>query len=125
MSVKLSYPTEASPTTEVVLGDIEQLPRSRPERAFQTAFETDGGELIIYDWGSTVEVFTVALFPLTAAEVTSLKSFLKSTVNYRQLSWEYTDTLANTSTVTLAQDVVEAPTTNGIHYRMELTLRVV
>ena len=125
MTIRFDYPDSGSPSTSVVLGDVEQLPITRPTRVLQSAYETDSGAQVIYDWGDQRRAFTVNLWPLTDAQATALESFLLTTVNGRAEAFDYTDSNATVYTVRLQQDVIEFERRFPDRQRVALTLREV
>lgn len=129
MTIKLAYPTVASPSVLVTLGDVENLPLSRPRRLYQTAFDTDAGGQVIYDWGDETQVFSVDLYPLTEDEADDIEDFFRLAigsggVNGRVGEWQFLDSLGDTYDVRFAQDVIEAVRRNA-YYAISLTLRVI
>lgn len=129
MAITLAYPTVASPTALVTLDDVENLPMSRPYRVHQTAWDTDGGEQIVYDWGSQSRTFAVNLWPLDSTDAAAVESFFRLAegaggVNGRAGEWQFRDSLGITYDVRFAMDVLESVRQTNAWYRISLVLRV-
>ncbi len=125
MSVRFSYPTAAAPTTELVFGNIEQLPSARPVRRLQSAFDTDAGAQVIYDWGAAQRTFTIDAWPLTGVQAAALEAFYLDTANGRANTWEFTDAGGVVYLVRFSQDLMALERQAFDLYRVNLTLRVV
>ncbi|OOZ37447.1 hypothetical protein [Solemya velesiana gill symbiont] len=125
MSIVLAYPTLVAPTTEITLPDIEQLPSSRPVCKFQSVFETDAGETVVYDLGDNRSVFSLNLYPLSQSQADAIKAFYETIVNGQAISWQLRDSLGREYTVRFAQDVIE-PVQQGVNaYALSITVRVI
>ena len=125
MSIILAYPTLASYTSRVVLGDVEQLPQSRPSRVLQSVFETDAGTRVVYDWGAVRKSFSLTLYPLTQAEVDALRTFFTTTVRGQSRQWQIQDSLARSYTVQFAMEVFDPQMTGVGVYSLALTVQEV
>ncbi|MBF0192265.1 MAG: hypothetical protein HQL99_14160 [Magnetococcales bacterium] len=129
MVITLAYPSIASPTAQVVLPDVEQLPASRPVRMRQIVMETDAGAVVVYSVGNpSVGVFTVSLYPLTEAQAAAVKTFFASPsanagVNGRAKSWQFRDSRGVVTTVRFAQDVLEPMQRTPNTWAVSLVLR--
>lgn len=126
--ITFAHPTIAAPTVSVVLGDVEQKPTARPRRKLQSAFETDGGNQIIYSWGDEVRVWTMRLYPLTKSERDAMDAFWNNVspngVDGRVESFQILDSYGDTYTVRFAMDVLSAPHVDGF-YEISATVRVI
>lgn len=124
MSMSFYHPNRGAPTTTVTIGDKEQNPSTRPTRGLQSAFETDAGEVFVYQWGPAIAVFPLRLWPLAKADADALEAFFITTVNYRVERFDFDDSLGRQYTCQLAQGVV-SPIRRGIYYELSVSLRVV
>jgi len=129
MLITLAFPTLAAPTALVSLPDVEHLPRSRPVRRFQTAFRTDAGADVIYDFGGKSEVFTMKLSPLSKVHADAVRAFFDNAspngVDGRASTFQVQDSDGIIYTVRFAQDVME-PQQIGVSWNeVSLTLKVV
>jgi len=125
MSIILAYPDLFNPTVEIILPDCEKLPSSRPTRKLQAVFETDAGTSVVYDFQASRSVFTLQLYPLSAAHITAIQSLFNDTVNAQAITWWLQDSFGNEYNVRFAQDVIE-PMQRGVNaYAVTLTLRVI
>ena len=125
MSIILAWPDLFNPAVEVVLPDVEQLPSSRPTRRLQAVYETDGGATVVYDFSADRSVYTLQLYPLSAAHVNAIQSFFKDTVNAQAVAWWLQDSFGNEYNVRFAQDAIE-PMQRGVSsYAVTLTMRVI
>lgn len=122
MSITLAHPTLAAPTTEIILPDIEQLPSRRPVRKFQSIFETDAGETVVYDLGDNRSVFSINLYPLSKSQADAIQAFYDTTVNGQAETWQLRDSLGREYSLRFAQDVIE-PVQQSIN-AYALTLKV-
>lgn len=125
MSITFAYPTIASPTTSVVVDDIEGFPHTRPWRLFQSAFDTDAATQVVYDHGDPYQAIPLTLFPLTTTEKNSLIKFFKNTTQGRALSFEIQDTAGDIYPVNFAQDVLDPMQVNAGIWSFNIVLRVV
>jgi hypothetical protein len=128
--IKLAYPNIAAPTTLITLPDVEKLPLSRPVRLKQSAIETDGGELVVMDFGKKVSVFTVSLYPLSKANADAIMDFFQNPtgsggVNGRVAAWQFQDSSTTIHDVRFSQDVMETQQVTPATWRVMLTLRQV
>ncbi|WP_167631557.1 hypothetical protein [Mariprofundus ferrooxydans] len=129
MSIILACPTLASPTAQVILPDVEKLPRSRPVRGRQNVFTTDAEVDVVYDFGGNTEVFSMQLGPLSSTDAAAVKAFFTNPaptgVNKRALAWQLQDSDGITYNVTFAQDVMEPQEIGVSWHNVSLTMKVV
>ncbi len=130
MTIKLAYPTVASPTALVTLDDVENFPSSRPRRKLQRVFDTDAGSQVVYDYGDENRTFSITLYPLTTAEAGEIEDFFRLAegsggVNGRAGEWQFYDTLGDTYDVRFAQDVIDPIQVNSGIWRASITMRTV
>lgn len=125
MSIILASPDLFNPTVEIVLPDCEQLPYSRPTRKLQSVFETDAGTTVVYDFQASRQVFTLNLYPLSAAHVSAIQSLFNDTVNAQATPWWLKDSFDDEYNVRFAMDVCEAMLRGTSAYAMALTVRVI
>lgn len=124
--MKFSYPTVASPSTEVEIDNAKDtLPHSRGLRVYQVAFDTDAGEQLVYDWGDSSRTFTVRIRLISESEKDALVSFYQTTVNGRATAWQFQDALGDTYDVRFAQDVFEPLMNRPGFWDLDVTLREV
>jgi len=129
VSITLAYPDLITPTALVVLPDVEQLPRSKPVRKFQTVFRTDAGNDVAYDFGGSSEVFSMSLSPLTKTDADALRDFFNNAspngVNGRMSTFALMDSDGVVYTVRFAQDVMEIQQIGVAWHKATLTLKVI
>lgn len=125
MSIVLAYPTLASPSASVTLGDVERLPSSRPTRRYQRAYETDAGAQVVVDFGGSTQAFSLDLINLSDAEVADLEAFFETTADGRANAWQLRDSLDREYDVRFDQDVFEAVHRPNGRHDLLLTVRTV
>jgi len=123
----LAFPTLAAPTVLVSLPDVEQAFGLPPMRKRQSAFITDADTDVVYDFGSTQQVFDVALGPLSKTDADAVQSFFDNPAgaNGRAAAWQLQRSDGSIYKVRFAQDVIEQQPVGVAWINIKLTLRVV